>query len=378
VVYTQGRLIEDLRHIAHDASSDFWGVQARQVLDEALSYFFSTSWPWNSGEGVVTTVAPYSTGTVAVVNGSASVVGTGTTWSTGWTTPAIIRINGSSGDCIQVSSFDSTTGLTLDVAWPYTSDATATYSIEFPAHVIPGYISVTGVTIARLSTMIKLRRASFETMLAQRPWVPATFWPGEYDVRMGDGTTTQKLVLWPPPSDVRTIRFEYSKAVPPLRDYKTGTASATNANTALTGSGTNWTTAGVGYSLAGHYFEFQDQPNQQTALASVTNATTAVLVAGGWTGVTAVDTPYHISPQLLVPEDLKPLLRSIVRWKYLCRVDPDRSILAEREMRILKGQAVARSEIARDAVSMGSIFGPGWGYDWGQPPPTPSILRLET
>jgi hypothetical protein len=47
-------------------------------------------------------------------------------------------------------------------------------------------------------------------------------------------------------------------------------------------------------------------------------------------------------------------------------------------MRILKGQAVARSEIARDATSMGSIFGPGWGYDWGQPPPTPSILRLET
>lgn len=377
MLYTQGRLVEDLRNIAYDASSDFSATQAKQILEETLSYFFSSSWNFNTGEGVITTIAPYVTGTVAVVNGSASVTGTGTSWSTGWPVPAIIRVDGGGGDAIRVASFNSTTGLTLDEEWPFDSDAAATYSIEFDHYVIPEYISVTGVALGRLSSMIQLRRASFETMLGQRPWMPNTFWPGEWAVRVGDGTTTQKLVIWPPPADVRTVRYEYVKAVPPMRYYRTGTASATNGNTALTGSSTVWTVAGMGYSAVGQYFEFLDQPNHQVAISALGTATSLTFVAGGWTGVTAADTPYCLSSQLLVPPDLQPLLRAVMRWKYLCRTDPDRSVIAEREMRMLKGQAVARCEVARDVTAMGAIFPGSYEYDWGGPPPTPAILRAE-
>jgi hypothetical protein len=58
------------------------------VLDGAIndaygSILARTSWKLLEAEGVIQTVAPYETGTIALTLGSLSIVGTGTTWTSG-------------------------------------------------------------------------------------------------------------------------------------------------------------------------------------------------------------------------------------------------------------------------------------------------------
>lgn len=373
MIYTVGRLLEDFRTIAGESTSDWWGAKAKMIVEEALTIFLSERWPFNAGEDVVTTVAPYTDGTVAVVNGDATVTLTGGAWNASWITPAIIRINGSSGESMVVASFTDTTHLEMDVNWPYTSDPAATYSLEFPSHAISNYISVTGVVEGRVSQMRYLSQKPFEAMLGVRPWMPSTFWPADYGIIPSDGTSVQKLYLWPPPAQVQTIRYRYVKAIPAFRHYKAGVATANNGNTALTGVGTAWSKQG--YSLANQYFEFIDQPGHQVIVASVTNDTTAVLAAGGYTGASATETPYVISPAILCPDDLKPLLRSIVRWKYLQDAAPGLAPEAERRYRQLRDQAVSRCDIGRDIGGMQPID--TGMYDYGGPPITPTVLRAE-
>jgi hypothetical protein len=372
VVYTVGRLIEDFRTIAGEATSDFWGAKAKQIAEEALTVFLSPRWPFNEGEGVVTTRAPYSEGTVAVVQDDDEVTLTGGTWDADWTTPAIIRIEGASGDAIVVSAFVDANTLTLDVPWPYDSDAAATYSIEFPSHTIPNYISITGVVEGRLSAMRYLTRRPFESMLGVRPWMPHTFWPAEYAIIPTDGTSTQKLYVWPPPSQVMTIRYRYVKAMPAFRCYRVGAASLTNGAAALTGTDTLWTK--LGYSLIGQYFEFIDQPGHQLLISAVASDTAAT-VSTNFAGQTDSAAPYWISEAILCPDDLKPLLRAICRWKYLQDAAPALAPEAERRYRQLRDQAISRSDIGRDVSAMQPID--AREYDYGGPPSTPAILRAE-
>lgn len=372
MIYTVGRLLEDLRVFAGNATGDFFGQKAPMLAEEALTIFLSPRWPFNEGEAAVACVAPYSTGTVAVTLNSKNVVLTGGTWLTSWVTPAIIRINGSSGDSIVVASFDSPTGLTLDIEWPFASDAAATYSIEFPSHTIPSYISVTGVVECRLSMRRFLAQARFEDLLGKRPWMPQTYWPGEYAIIPADGTNSQKLFIWPPPAQVQTLRYRYVKAVPAFRYYRTGTADVVNGNTAVAGTSTYWLKQG--YSMVGQYLEALDQPGIQVAVSAVGSDTGLTLVAGGWTGVGAAGTPYCISPGILCPDDLKPLLRAICRWKYLQDAAPALAPEAERRYKTLRDQAVSRCDIGRDASGFMPIE--TQNFDWGGPPPTPSILKL--
>lgn len=374
MIYTIGRLIEDFRTIAGEASSDFWGSKAKQIAEEALTVFLSSKWPFNRVEGSFATVAPYATGTVAVVNGSALVNLTGGTWDTSWPVPAVIRINGSSGDAILVSTFNSASQLTLDLedGWPFDSDPTATYSIEFPCYPIASYLSVTGLAAARLSTMIQLHRASLETMLAKRPWTPSSFWPGEYDVIPSDGNTSQKIWIWPPPASVQTFRYEAVKAIPDFRYYRTGVASLANGAAALTGVGTDWLK--LGYTLVGQYFEFLAQPGHQNAVSAVATDTTAT-VSSNYLGVSGVQQPYCISPRIYVPDDLKPLLRSIVRWLYLEDAAPSLAPAAKDRYRLLRDQAIARADVARDISAVQPIM--TGDVDWGGPPPLPAVMHLE-
>lgn len=370
--YTIGRLIEEFRTIAGEATSDFWGAKAKQIAEEALTIFLSPRWPFNEGELAVSTVAPYTTGTVAVTTGSKLVTLTGGTWDTSWTVPAIIRINGSGGESIVVETFLSSTTLNLDIEWPFDPDTEATYSLEFPSHTISNYISVTGVTEGRLSAMRKLQQAPFESMLGLRTWMPSTFWPSKYAIIPADGTNDQKLYIWPPPAQVQTIRYRFVKAIPDFNYYRTGVASATNTNTAVNGLGTLWLKQG--YSMVGQYFEHLDQPGHQNLISAV-GTDTGLTLTSNWLGSSTVESPYCISPAILCPPDLKPLLRAICRWRYLQDAAPALAPEAERRYRQLRDQAISRADIARDPVEFNPIdIGQ---YDYGIPPVTPSILRIE-
>ena len=374
--YTVARLIDDLRTIAGEWSSDFAASKARMIAEEALTIFLTSRWPFNEGEETIATKAPYDTGTVAVaLNGTTLTLTTGT-WATTWPTPAIVRIEGSNGDAFLINSFDSTTTATIDKAWPYDTVTASDYSIEFPAHNISNYISITGVMEGRLTTTLGLQQISFEDMLSRRSWSPANsaFWPGYYAIRPYDGTNSQQLWISPAPADVRTIRYRYCKAVPSFRYYRTGQATATNGNTSVTGTSTLW--AKQGYSMVGQYFEDLAQPGHQVLITAVGSDTALTLTTGGWTGVTDAAMNYAISPAILCPDDLKPLLRAICRFLWARESKMDFAPAAQASYWQLRDQAISRYNIGRDigihrTIAYGEI-------DWASPPPTPLVMRVES
>ena len=286
--------------------------------EETLAEFYSQEWPFAVGEDGITTVAPYTTGTIAAVLNSAAIVGTGTNWNTSWPTPAVIRPE-EGGESFIVLSFNSTTGLTLDRPWPFTSDASMTYQIEFPCYDVSEYIALSGVCLAQSGWRAPLHINNLQSLLYNRmQWTPGGY-PCEFFLIPGDGTTSAKLVLNPAPAQVQTLRYRYTRAVPTFRCYignstatgEGGVASLANGATAVTGTSTLFQK--VGYSMVGHYFEAQDQIDLYALISAVGSDTG--LTVGAWTGQTMVSQPFYVSPKILMPDDFRPMLRDLMRWK---------------------------------------------------------------
>jgi hypothetical protein len=87
------------------------------------------------------TVAPYTTGTIAVTNGSSSVVGTGTAWTTALHGNQVLKVSGDS-NWYFISSVGSTTGITLATKYVGTTAAAATYSIYTVRFPLPSDIAM--------------------------------------------------------------------------------------------------------------------------------------------------------------------------------------------------------------------------------------------
>ncbi len=90
-------------------------------------------WGEREREAIVTLVAPYTTGTLTATNGSATLTGSGTTWTSAMVGRAI-SIEGLDA-FLRVASFSSVTSITLGdaqgsaVTWPGDTAASLTYSI---------------------------------------------------------------------------------------------------------------------------------------------------------------------------------------------------------------------------------------------------------
>lgn len=85
-------------------------------------------WSWAVAESQFTFPASYTTGTVTLTNGSASVTGSGTSWTEGAHKSLQFRKQGDSR-IFTVSAVGGTTTLTLDRTWPDDTEADASYEI---------------------------------------------------------------------------------------------------------------------------------------------------------------------------------------------------------------------------------------------------------
>jgi hypothetical protein len=379
-LYTIGRLIEDTRKIASEATGQYFLDIAVHAAEETLADFYSHDWPFYSGESGVTTIEPYTTGTIAAVLNSQSIVGTGTTWNTAWPVPAVIR-PAEGGEPFIVTSFDSTTGLTIDRPWPFASDASMTYSLEFPSYTIPEYITISAVSFAGQPWQPPMVISSLAQILYDRAHITPRVYPWAFYIIPGDGTTDARLVMDAAPSQVGTIRFLYTRAVPEFRCLigsgnsapEGGLATIAAAGTALTGSNTSWLK--LGYSLVGHYFEAADQTDIYSAVSAVATDTGATVAA--WGGRALSGASYYISPQILVPDDFRPMLRDLMRWKYFQNAN-EIELAQAAEARYRKNYALAIRRVNR--VRQGRTLAPVCLGDWGegvQPPAMPWKLVME-
>lgn len=194
---TQVRSIRAVvRRLANDIQSLICGV---------------AEWPFLWTSDFFQSVAPYETGTVTATNGSPTITGVLTVFTSAMVGRKI-RINNESG-YYTIKSFTSTLVITLDENYTGTTTAGLSYSIYKDEYLLRG----------DLDAQKRIRNSENGYALFS---MSATEFDSQYPVPIGSGAPALDVYLG---SAVKT--------------YTTGTVSASSGSRTLTGSGTSWTTA---------------------------------------------------------------------------------------------------------------------------------------
>lgn len=174
------------------------------------------SYPWQSrkAEGVVATVAPYSTGTVTATSGSATLVGTSTVWTSAMV-GRFARIN-SEDVILKITAFTDTTHVTLEAAWPLDTATDVTYEIF-------QYIYTVDATAGEVGTILTPTEGwpLDERSLSWVQWRdPAHRSAGGAPIAwihhgVNSSGATQ-IEFWPRPESAAMIRVPYYKRVDDL------------------------------------------------------------------------------------------------------------------------------------------------------------------
>lgn len=166
-------------------------------------------WPFLWTESFFQTIAEYATGTLALTNGSATITGTDTVFTSAMVGRKL-RVSGDTAS-YTIKTFTSTTSITLDQTYGGTTASGVSYSIYKDQYLLR----------ADVDTQKRLRQAENGVALFSLS-------AGEFDERYPSPTGTGT-----PSLDVFS-----GKAV---KTYATGTVSISSSSRTLTGSSTAWT-----------------------------------------------------------------------------------------------------------------------------------------
>lgn len=188
-------------------------VQADRVISDAYQSILRLR-PWVVAlkNTQVWVFGPYTTGTVSVTNGSATVTGSGTTW-----TSAMVGRYISIGDTIpqRILTVPLATSLTIDVAWSGSALSAQTYSI---VHLRVGMPSDFERVERLASDTLLLGRTNLTYIDSYDPRRQSRGIPQAYVETGRRGSPTDYLApeieLWPVPSQDKLYRLTYRAAIP--------------------------------------------------------------------------------------------------------------------------------------------------------------------
>lgn len=198
----------------------------------------SYAWPWNYAETNILVPASYTTGTITVLNGSATVTGSGTAWTSlplstapypATVPPTVVwegwrmRFGQSNLDYI-VQSVDSDTTITLAQPVNMASDLTdVTYTLykdtyEMPIDFMPGK------DIGIMNNVLRLRiehlpRIKFEERMVVLKALFTNLTMFYTDHEFNYTTKRYQIRFAPPISQVGEYRLIYHKSPAPLADW---------------------------------------------------------------------------------------------------------------------------------------------------------------
>lgn len=207
--YTFGEIRLRLRKLPHGAGADvlildgYINSRYREILDK---------FPWSRlvKTSTIQTVAVYETGTVEITEGSASITGTGTTWTAAMTGRRF-RVGGRS-EFYTFTRASNTTG-TLDRAYEGDDASAASYKIFQPYYALPSDL--------RVLESIKVPSVGRDLDQREREWLdqldPSREFFGEpelYAPYDDDPTPLAQIELYPLPDTAEglTIRYQTAKA----------------------------------------------------------------------------------------------------------------------------------------------------------------------
>ena len=182
----------------------------KRMVNHALNRVFCYhDFPYYLGEGVIKTINDYSTGTVSITTDSATITGSGTTWTSAMVGRKI-RFNGKY-PYYRIKTFTSTTELILEQPVQETTDTAATYIIYQDEYRLDADVD-----------KYKLIRQ------AQNNRILLSLHPSRFDE------------AYPMPKSYSDPTMEIMSGTK-LDTYSTGTLSGTVNTSVLTGSSTVWT-----------------------------------------------------------------------------------------------------------------------------------------
>lgn len=209
-------------------------------------------WPERLDDAEITTIAPYSTGTAAGTGGSASITGSGTTWS-GWGSSAGKFARSLGDPPYVVSANGGNTALTLARNYledDFTGGSYVLYADEYNlATDLDELLDMFLVKSQGRGDMREMTRRELDRLA----FIPgAQGEPREYAVTIETTALRRRVRIYPVPDDVYALRYVYAKAWTDL--------SSTNAHPFDQDRERLWIRATVLYaqSLVGRVFETEE------------------------------------------------------------------------------------------------------------------------
>lgn len=162
-------------------------------------------WAEKKAESTITTIAPYSTGTVSTT--STAVTGSGTTFTSAMV-GRYIRF-GTDQTYYKITAFGSVTGLTIETAVA-SGDVSAgsTYSIFKNVYALPSDLDRI-LSMAYRDPLTEITRQDLDRLDPDRT-VTATD-PRYWCMRELDSSNVRQVELWPVPTGAVLVRFQYTK-----------------------------------------------------------------------------------------------------------------------------------------------------------------------
>lgn len=200
---TAGELISYIKRQAHNHTGTMTDAIAYDILNDAMNMVSKAhEWSFLHRAGIVSLVGAYSTGTVEVTNGSATVTLTGGTFPS-WVASGEIRINNVP---YAISTRDSNTQVTLDHTYGDDSASGLAYVVYQDTYSLP--TDTIGVRDFYWGNGWEWGSTPvpFDHIVEQKSMYPLSSSRSYYHA-IADG----KVVLYPYPSDNRDIVISYQK-----------------------------------------------------------------------------------------------------------------------------------------------------------------------
>jgi len=298
---------EELRDKSADTQSE---DKYKSTINDTYRLWIPSEFEFNAYKKTtsITTSADYNTGTVAVTDGSASIVGTDTVWTASHSDMLIYIKSGH--EIYTFTRTGATTG-TIDRVYIGDTDTDSTYIIfkrryslasDFwrPVTVEPDhgtfYYYKNGVRV----DLIPKWSEEWGQQNYYSPGIPAY-----YHIVFDSGVPYVEIA--PVDTDSRTIFYDYVPYLTPMVEYTTGTVSVTNGDATVTGSGTDF----LSNVSAGDWFRIDADGIGSSSVwyevSSVTNATSLELTST-YAGTTVSGKAYTISEEPTLPPIFHPLI----------------------------------------------------------------------
>lgn len=181
----------------------------KQALNDILEEVCQASnFSWLYGDGSFITTKPYETGTVAVTEGSTTITGTGTVWTSGMVGRKFYCGNAT----YKISAYVSSTELTLSTNYAGDSNTAATYNIYQDEYSLASDVEDV-ISMRQENNPQKINKAGSEVLDAYYPQRISFAYPSIYSINGYDSSGYIKVALYPIPNQARNIYYRSKKRV---------------------------------------------------------------------------------------------------------------------------------------------------------------------